>query len=57
LLFLAVFGTTMGQSIVFPILPPLGRRMGLSELQVGLLITTAAVVVLVSPLWGRASDA
>jgi DHA1 family tetracycline resistance protein-like MFS transporter len=58
LLFLAVFGATMGQSIVFPILPPLGREMGLIELQIGLLITSAAaLVVLVSPLWGRASDA
>jgi MFS family permease len=57
LLFLAVFGAYLGQFILFPVLPPLGRELGLSEAQVGLLITTAALMLfLVSPVWGRRSD-
>lgn len=58
LLFLAVFGATMGQTILFPILPPLSREVGISEFQLGVLISVAAAtVVLMSPPWGRASDA
>jgi MFS family permease len=57
LLFLAVFGAFTGQTILLPILPSLGRELGLSELQVGLVITAAAAMVVVaSPLWGRGSD-
>lgn len=58
LLFVAVLGGFMGQTIIFPILAPLSREVGLSEFQLGLLITLAAlVVVLASPFWGRVSDA
>ncbi len=57
LLFLAVFGTFLGQFILFPVLPPLGRELGLSEAQVGLLITTSALMLFIgSPVWGRRSD-
>jgi DHA1 family tetracycline resistance protein-like MFS transporter len=54
LLFVAVFSTLMSQFIFLPVLPPLSRELGLSELQAGLLITVAALMVVVaSPLWGR----
>jgi len=33
--FLAVFGAYLGRFILFPVLPPLGRELGLSEAQVG----------------------
>lgn len=57
LLFLAVFGTFLGQFILFPVLPPLGRELGLSESQVGLLIATAALMFFLgSPICGRRSD-
>lgn len=57
LLFLAVFGAYLGQFILFPVLPPLGRELGLSEFQVGLLITTSALMLFLgSPVWGRRSD-
>ncbi len=57
LLFLAVFGAYLGQFILFPVLPPLGRELGLSESQVGFLITTSALMLFVaSPVWGRRSD-
>jgi MFS family permease len=56
-LFLAVFGAFVGQFILFPILPPLARELGLSEFQTGLLVTTAALMLfLASPVWGRRSD-
>jgi DHA1 family tetracycline resistance protein-like MFS transporter len=58
LLFLAVFSALMSQFIFLPVVPPLSRELGLSELQAGLLITVAALMfVVVSPLWGRTSDA
>jgi DHA1 family tetracycline resistance protein-like MFS transporter len=58
LLFLAVFSALMSQFIFLPLLPPLSRELGLSEVQAGLLITVAALMfVVASPLWGRASDA
>ncbi len=57
LLFLAVFGAFIGQFILFPILPPLAREVGLSEFQTGLLITASALMLFVaSPVWGRRSD-
>ncbi|MGI9328129.1 MAG: MFS transporter [Pseudomonadales bacterium] len=47
----------MGFSVLFPLLAPLGREMGLSEIQITSIITISAlVVVLMSPIWGRTSD-
>jgi len=44
-------------SVLFPILAPLGRELGLSELQVGSLSASYALMqVLVSPSWGRFSE-
>lgn len=46
------------QQIVFPVLAPLSRRLLLTEVQLGLVITTAAAALAVtSPVWGRAVDA
>lgn len=57
-LFVAVFGGYLGQTVLFPVLPPLARELGLSEFQTGLLISVSAIlVVLASPVWGRHSDA
>ena len=47
----------MGQTLMFSILPPLAREMGLSELQVAsIFATNAAAWVVFSPIWGRKSD-
>ncbi|MGF1455455.1 MAG: MFS transporter [Alphaproteobacteria bacterium] len=47
----------MGQSILFALLGPLARRMGLTELHVGALVSlTALVIALASPWWGRLGD-
>ncbi|WP_243029984.1 MFS transporter [Thermus altitudinis] len=57
LLFLTLFNSILGLSILFPILGPLGRELGLSEVQVGLFSTGYALMqFLLSPLWGRLSE-
>lgn len=47
----------MGQTIVFSVLPPLAREIGLSNIQVGLIFMISAICwVTTGPIWGRASD-
>lgn len=47
----------MGQTIVFSVLPPLARDIGLSNLQTGLIFMVSACFwVIMGPIWGRASD-
>ena len=48
----------MGFSVLFPLLAPLGRAMGLTEIQVTTIISASGMVVfLATPRWGRASGA
>ncbi|MEU8432821.1 MFS transporter [Streptomyces sp. NPDC029216] len=57
LLHLAVFGGYAGQQILTPVLPPLARELSISEFQYGMVMSaSAAVVALVSPVWGRRAD-
>ena len=47
----------MGFTVLFPVLAPLGREMGLSEIQITAIIASSSLTVfLASPIWGRASD-
>src|SRR5690606_42096076 len=47
----------MGQSLMFAILPPVARNLGLTEVQVGSIFAVSALLwVLASPFWGRLSD-
>ncbi len=47
----------MGQTILFSVLAPLGREAGLTELQVGAIVSASSITVFLTvPLWGRASD-
>jgi MFS family permease len=47
----------MGQTIVFAVLPPLARQMGIADMQVlSIFMTSALFWVLIGPLWGRRSD-
>jgi MFS family permease len=56
-LLLALVAVGIGQTIVFAVLAPLGRELGLTEIQVGTIIAGSSLVFfLASPLWGRASD-
>jgi MFS family permease len=57
LLFITLFNSILGLSVLFPILAPLGRELGLSVLQVTSLSASYALMqVLVSPSWGRLSE-
>jgi MFS family permease len=57
LLFITLFNSILGLSVLFPILAPLGRWLGFSELQVGSLSTSYALMqFLLSPYWGRRSE-
>jgi MFS family permease len=57
LLLTGVACTGMGQSIVFAVLPPLGRSLGLADRQVAVIfMLSAALWVILGPLWGRRSD-
>lgn len=57
LLFFTLFNSILGLSILFPILGPLARELGLSEVQVGSFSTGYALMqFLFSPYWGRRSE-
>ncbi len=47
----------MGFTVLFPVLAPLGREIGLSELQITFIIAASSLTVFLStPIWGRISD-
>jgi len=57
LLFVALFNSVLGLSILFPVLAPLGRQLGLGEVQIGWLSTAYSLMqFLGSPLWGKRSE-
>lgn len=57
LLLMAVGVTALGQTLVFTLLPSLGRATGLEEIQVGLIISCSSLVfALASPIWGYLSE-
>ncbi len=57
LLFAALAMVGVGNSMLFAVLPPLAREMGLPDIAVGAIFSFSAVLwVATSPLWGRASD-
>ena len=57
LLFVALFNSILGLSILFPVLAPLGRTLELGELQIASLSAGYALMqLLVSPYWGRRSQ-
>lgn len=57
LLFLTIFNSILGLSVLFPILGPLGRDLGLGELQIGAISTSYALMQLVlSSWWGKRSE-
>ena len=57
LLFVALFNSILGLSVLFPVLGPLGRELGLREVHVGLFTTGYATTqFLMSAYWGRRSE-
>ncbi len=56
-LFFSLVCLGSGQSIMFAILPPVSRDLGLSEFQVGLIFAVSATIwIFSSPFWGHRSD-
>ncbi|MCB1693034.1 MAG: MFS transporter, partial [Pseudomonadales bacterium] len=50
--------SSMGMTVLFPVLAPLGRQIGLSEFQITSIIAASSLTVfLITPVWGRMSDA
>ncbi len=57
LLMVGAFCAGMGQTIVFSVVPPIARQIGLSDFLVGFIFSgSAALWVLTAPRWGRVSD-
>lgn len=56
-LYAAVAAIGFAQTVLFAILAPLGREIGLVEIQVGAIISASSLTIfLTSPWWGRTSD-
>lgn len=57
ILFFCLVCVGLGQSMLFSILPPAAREIGISPFQVSTIFATSASLwVFVSPAWGRRSD-
>lgn len=57
LLFFSLFNSILGLSVLFPVLGPLGRELGLGELEIGLVSAGYALTqLLFAPMWGRLSE-
>ena len=57
LLFAGLASIAMANSMVFPLLGPLGRSVGLSDGQIGAMHAAAAVgAIAAAPWWGRQAD-
>ncbi len=53
----SVLAIGIGQSMTFSLLAPLGREIGLKEIQVGIIISGSAITyTMMSPIWGRTCD-
>ena len=56
-LLLASASMGFAQTVLFAILGPLGREVGLLEVQIGAIISCSSLTLfLASPMWGRVSD-
>ena len=57
LIILSILSVSMGQTLVFAILPSLGREAGLMEVQIGGIISASSVIFsLSSAIWGKQSE-
>lgn len=57
LLFICLMAVGVGNSMLFAILPPLARDIGIDEIYVGAIYTLSALMYLtMSPVWGGLSD-
>ncbi|MEL6934324.1 MAG: MFS transporter [Pseudomonadota bacterium] len=57
IIFAGLLVFSMGQTVLFALMGPVARDIGLAEWQVGAIISSAAIVfVFISPIWGKISD-
>ncbi|MBV1882098.1 MAG: MFS transporter [Pseudomonadales bacterium] len=57
LILLSIISVGMGQTLVFAILPSLGREVGLMEMQIGAIISASSIVfAIASVIWGNQSE-
>lgn len=57
ILFLTIFTAMLGLSVLFPIIAPLGRQLGLSAVQIGWFSTAYSLAQFVfAPIWGSRSE-
>ncbi|MEM9989651.1 MAG: MFS transporter, partial [Pseudomonadota bacterium] len=57
ILMLSILCLGLGQTILFAVLPPIARQIGIPDIQVGIIFTFSAICwVISSTFWGRRSD-
>ena len=57
ILFVSLVGVGIGQSMLFAVLPPVARELGVSPVQIASIFAASATIwVFASPWWGRRSD-
>lgn len=56
-LFLALMANAAGQSLLFVVLPPLGRRLGFTDIQAGTILSASALLLMIAaPAWGYLTE-
>ncbi len=56
-LFLALMANAAGQSFLFVVLPPLGRRLGFTDIQAGTTLSASALLLMIAaPAWGYLTE-
>ncbi|MCE9649191.1 MAG: MFS transporter [Parvibaculum sp.] len=57
ILFLCQLAGGMGQTLVYAVLPPIARRLGMSEFETTMIYSLSSFLwIVTSPFWGRRSD-
>ncbi|MGB3809917.1 MAG: MFS transporter [Parvibaculum sp.] len=57
ILFLCQLAGGMGQTLVYAVLPPIARRLGMSEFETTMIYSLSSFLwIITSPFWGRRSD-
>ncbi|MDO8288476.1 MAG: MFS transporter [Parvibaculum sp.] len=57
ILFLCQLAGGMGQTLVYAVLPPIARKLGMSEFETTMIYALSAFLwIVTSPFWGRRSD-
>lgn len=56
-LFLALMANAAGQSFLLVMLPPLGRRLGFTDIQTGAILSASALLLMIAaPAWGYLTE-